>query len=816
MEGWSSANRRSLAKNIRYRAKSQSIRCKRISTNSRNINNDYAELKIINKTNGSFQPIFSTRKTSSVKITSSFNKRARRKSCGCCPCRRYLDSEEIIQLSEEPEGVERITPNPGRNLRLEDDIISTLEELPLDELPAPPRIVKQSGKRSVNKSNSRELISDERIAKKSESQLNNKIGEEQKQKKTALGSDSVIALEKRNVVEAEKEAVLESKIERENFLELQNGKRSKEIEANLPLIDKSNWKQKGDSKCLSSEKAFRKLGEVSPVLNSLTNENQKGITISTNLQSGLEDSYRNFPVQFPLSFITSNKNRRICSRQHLPFFITDKGFNETLPPYLTNFWFRKAEKQTHAKRIDMFDLNEKLIEVLGTEDDIIQKVIKGQYTYTSDVGKHKWNLNRVKSTEGFTNEMLKDNTRSAKVIDGKSIKKRPTKHVSPLLPLPNKVNGEQVEPFDRRNEEDIKEDALRQLRTLIEELNRKASYASRRKNEISVPQIARRQRSMEYIRKEYMGNMHKLIDIERPTTGFLGTLPLLKFTDVESIEFTDSVVGVGKHSVIIGGYYSNYKIPDSLPKKTSNERDVVAIKLYEKNVKGALAIVDVFKEAAILSYLFTDDSDNHLLIPKLIGLLQLEESYDFLPFALVTKFIGNRETMEILTMDIVLVKETDSRKQGRIIIENSQWIEMLINLAKFIRKCHRKLVVVNNLKLTNIAFQRLVDGCWVHPIPLNFSNSYRINKCSKSTRYLNSFEPDITQFGCLIKSVDLCLNLGLEKITSHCQTSTPVNLYWSLCDIIDALEASLKNVGRVLEDEKKNKKTLEIDNQKKV
>lgn len=786
---------------------------KQKSTNSRNFNNDHTSLKHFNKPNENFQTAVLTQGTSNRKTTCSSSKRSRRKSCGCCPCLRCLNSEEIIQLTEEPEGVERMTSNPGRNLRLEDDIITTLEELPLDEIPPPPKIEKKKmTKKSLNKSV--EVILGKKIVEKNESQLNNEIEKEQKKEKTALGSDSVIALEKKDVVEAEKEAELETKIEKENFLDMQNGSRSKGVELKLPLIDKSYGKQRGDSGCLSSEKSFRKYAEESPTLKSLTFKNQKEITIPTNLQLGLEDSYKNFSLQYPLSFITSIENKHKRPRQLLPFFVTEKSFDEALPSYLTHYWFKKIDDPKLIRGFDLKSIDEKLIKELGPDDDIIQKVIRRPCNYKQSEGKQKWNLNKVKGVEGFTNETVKNGSTHA--INKKSIKKFPTKYVSSILPLINETKSEQEENFCRKDLEDLKEDTQSQLRILVVELNRKASYASRRKNEISVPQISRRQRSMEYIRKEYMGNMHKLVDNERPTTGFFGTLPLLKFADVESIEFTDSIVRVGIHSVVIGGYYRSHENSASSPEKKSNERNVVAIKLYEKNIEGALTVVEVVKEAAILSYLYTEDEDSHFLVPKLIGLLELEESSNFQSFALVTEFIGNREGMEISTMDAVLLKEMDSRKQSRVIIENSEWIEMLIKLAKFIRKCHRKLVVVNNLKLTNIAIQkRLFDG-FVYPIPLSYTKAYRLSKSLSNVRHLNSFEPDITQFGNLIKSVDLCLNLGLEKITSHCQTSTPLNLYWSLCDIINALEDSLRNVGKVLKDERNNKKTLKIDYQKRA
>lgn len=67
-----------------------------------------------------------------------------------------------------------------------------------------------------------------------------------------------------------------------------------------------------------------------------------------------------------------------------------------------------------------------------------------------------------------------------------------------------------------------------------------------------------------------------------------------------------------------------------------------------------------------------------------------------------------------------------------------------------------------------------------------------------------SFETNISQLGKIIKDINLALNLGLEGIVEHCQSSTEKQDFWSTCRIVEALEGAMNELKFKLSPHHKN------------
>ncbi|CAD5119026.1 DgyrCDS7676 [Dimorphilus gyrociliatus] len=300
--------------------------------------------------------------------------------------------------------------------------------------------------------------------------------------------------------------------------------------------------------------------------------------------------------------------------------------------------------------------------------------------------------------------------------------------------------------------------------------------------------------------------------------------PPLKFINANHISIavnkeTEGIalLGVGERAVVAGGYLQNSEIGsfetfidqsnsgviNSLVGQCNSEGHVaVAIKIYRTGIPRASA-VDFLKEAVMLNYV---SKSVKAASPQYLGIVNLNPNSSFLSFGLVTLLIGEPETFEVVTLDRLLWQEIQSRSEHKIELDNWRWIKLLLNLAKVIHRLHRKLIIVNNLKMNSIVMRYVQGKGWTSPKLTNFSKAYAsggVGECilnKKYTEYIShnkmfneakSFETDITALGCVIRDVNLSLGLGLDGIVEYIQPYTPAKEYWSTCEVIDALEGAM-------------------------
>lgn len=243
---------------------------------------------------------------------------------------------------------------------------------------------------------------------------------------------------------------------------------------------------------------------------------------------------------------------------------------------------------------------------------------------------------------------------------------------------------------------------------------------------------------------------------------------------------------------------------------TDTKNIMATVKLYKKAVSEA-TIIDLIREAQILDYVGKRSS----AVPKFLGLLKVTESEHYLPFALTTLLFEDSNDIATVSLERLLLAEVTKRKdENEIILENLRWIKMLYRLTKSIQEIHRCLIVINNLKLSNVLTRFCPEKGWTPPKICNFGRAYILDGFSekfikgpiaKAERniyktYSMSFEMDIYQLGSIIKKVDLCLNLGLDGIYKFCEPATKNSQFWSTCDVADALEGAI----------------IELENSKKV
>lgn len=309
------------------------------------------------------------------------------------------------------------------------------------------------------------------------------------------------------------------------------------------------------------------------------------------------------------------------------------------------------------------------------------------------------------------------------------------------------------------------------------------------------------------------------------TNGEAKYFPSLKFINPNHLSIAINkdteglaLLGVGDRTVIAGGYLQNCEINESdifidesglsiknsLVENYSSEGHIaVAIKIYRSEIPRASA-VDFLREAALLHYI---SKNVKAASPQYLGIVNLNPSSSFLSFGLVTLLVGDPENFEVVTLDRLLWQEIQSRSEHKIELDNWRWIKILLNLTKLIHRLHRKLIVVNNIKMNSIIMRYIPGKGWTSPKITNFSKAYisrglgncLLNKkevepakpIHKNLNDARSYEEDISALGCVIRDVNLSLGLGLEGIVEYIQPHVPIKEYWTTCELIDALEGAM-------------------------
>ncbi|CAD5123881.1 DgyrCDS12188 [Dimorphilus gyrociliatus] len=365
---------------------------------------------------------------------------------------------------------------------------------------------------------------------------------------------------------------------------------------------------------------------------------------------------------------------------------------------------------------------------------------------------------------------------------------------------------------------------------------------------LSVPALNNNVLGDNQLRDLYLSHWRKLVPNCEPN---FSAIPKLKFINPSFITLVKSkqtenivLLGVGKKSIVVAGYMqdsgnstseilmesswnlqvegrlNNYSgRPTVINNCNATGQLAVAIKIYKASSNDATA-VNLVKEAVMMNYANRNVKFGG---PQFMGLVNLSSNKEFLPIGIVSILNGDPETFEVVTLDRLLWQEVCSRLENppKQILENIRWMKLLLNLTKLLHKYHRRLIVLNKLRMNSIVL-RYIDGKgWTNPKPTNLSEATLLKGYSKCLNYQlttiskvksngagdtlatenRSFSADITALGNIIRDVNLALNLGLEGIVEYIQSDTPTRDYWSTCDVIEALEGAMRE--RQLEMKKK-------------
>lgn len=169
---------------------------------------------------------------------------------------------------------------------------------------------------------------------------------------------------------------------------------------------------------------------------------------------------------------------------------------------------------------------------------------------------------------------------------------------------------------------------------------------------------------------------------------------------------------MGKNAIYIGGYIKDNSIreldefsEEHVSVKCHNEqgRLAVVLKLYKTNQSKGLNAIDLVKEGIMLDYI---NKNIPYAGPTLMGFVSMSFSEEYLPIGIVTALIGDPDNFEVLTLDRILLQEIISRREKHEkILDDWRWVKILIKLTKIIQRLHRKLILINNLKLNNIVMR---------------------------------------------------------------------------------------------------------------
>ncbi|CAD5110797.1 DgyrCDS162 [Dimorphilus gyrociliatus] len=304
---------------------------------------------------------------------------------------------------------------------------------------------------------------------------------------------------------------------------------------------------------------------------------------------------------------------------------------------------------------------------------------------------------------------------------------------------------------------------------------------------------------------EYIQQWHEYVTNDRQDSKRTFKLPRIKFL-LDPISYMNNpntgrqiLLGISRRSVLMAAtcqINSNIYLHSNLLVRKGtmeNWQDltnknvqsvIVTVKLYKKSVRES-TIFDLIREAQILDYVGQRTS----AVPKFIGLLKVAESEQYLPFAIATVLFGDADDLGTISLEKLLLTEISRRKEGQeVILENWRYYP---------------------------------DKGWTAPKISNFGRAYILDgfsdKSSKGLKgmaekssfrqYSMSFESDIFQLGYIIKQVDLSLNLGLDGIVRFCQSTTSNDLFWSTCDIADALEGAMAEMQALATSKGTNRKS---------
>ncbi|CAD5121479.1 DgyrCDS9984 [Dimorphilus gyrociliatus] len=331
---------------------------------------------------------------------------------------------------------------------------------------------------------------------------------------------------------------------------------------------------------------------------------------------------------------------------------------------------------------------------------------------------------------------------------------------------------------------------------------------------------------MHSLKMIYCKHWEQTTNKPRNVDGLERTLSSLEFIDPNTLELPNDkltgnkvLIGMGKNAIYIGGYMDESLIKEMdefsgehAPMKCRNSDGKlgVVVKLYRNNQGKGLTAIDLVKEATVLDYV---NRNVPYAGPTLMGFVSMSYSDEYLPIGIVTALIGDPDNFEVATLDRILLQEVISREErGDKILEDWRWVKILLKLTKILQRLHRKLIIINNLKLNNIVMRYVEGRGWSCPRPTNFAKAHMLSGVRDClfdnkipTKHAGgdqifkkavptTFETNISQLGKIIRDVNLALSLGLEGIVEHCQSSTQIEDYWSTCRIIEALEGAMTDL----------------------